>query len=643
MTPEIKNKLSLAISHLADKIVTNTTPNEVLFWKTVTTDNDQKMAWRYSEDLYSGNAGIILFLLECYKHTGKQSYLDTSKNALERILEYCKNNVTNYYAFYTGRLGVAYICIEMYKVTKDEKYKKTALEIALQSKVFLDDTQVIIDLINGYSGTLLGLLHVYTVCEDKALLGLINTYIDTLLQKLEINKHGIYCDRSEKQVRGLCGFSHGASGIGFVLLELYNLTKHMDYYHMAMLTFSYEDAYYNKELSNWPDFRKQLLSLENLKDLKNKYNTGDYASFTRGEDMNAWCHGAAGIGLARLRAYELSQQNKHKLSAFKAANRVMKDAAEYRKDASPTLCHGILGNAYLTAEVYRITKNKKHKNFAIKHGMAVAERILNNEILPSGYPVIAKDIEDDSLFMGIAGVGLYLLNILNGEKGILYTTVPSTKSVKGIYKLNLNTWYVNKRFPTASAYALKKHKNATTAILDQAWENPKRLVNNFTALGESDKTLKEMIQFDKLNFKIDNNNKSSLLAYIKGICDRENNSGFIDNNGLDNIDITYTLSKQFTLHVSTINYDTVNKAKSDGTYYWLLQSTETGMMRIAISGFLYHALSPLQESELSFSQIANALLALFGDISLEDKERLFDTIKAQLADLIRNGIVLPLK
>src|SRR4029453_1464936 len=77
----------------------------------------------------------------------------------------------------------------------------------------------------------------------------------------------------------LTGFSHGAAGIGWALVKLGLTTVDERFVDGGLAGFAYERGEYRPDPHNWPDHRVAA---------------GDPAG-----RLCAWCHGAAGIGLAR--------------------------------------------------------------------------------------------------------------------------------------------------------------------------------------------------------------------------------------------------------------------------------------------------------------------------------------------------------
>ena len=126
-------------------------------------------------------------------------------------------------------------------------------------------------------------------------------------------------------------FSH-CLGLYLIIVNEYQYSNNTKYFDGAQKAFEYERYYFNKEAGNWPDFRI----------VNRKY--GNNIQFS-----TQWCHGAPGIGLSRLRAYELTKDEKCKqesviviLTTIKELNKSISSG-----NSNYILCHGIGGNTTL--------------------------------------------------------------------------------------------------------------------------------------------------------------------------------------------------------------------------------------------------------------------------------------------------------
>jgi type 2 lantibiotic biosynthesis protein LanM len=90
---------------------------------------------------------------------------------------------------------------------------------------------------------------------------------------------------TKHDLRPLTGLSHGASGMGLALLEAGVALEDERFVAGAAAAFAYEAAVFDHARLNWPDYRGD-------------HDNPPFAI--------AWCHGATGIALARMRALQLA-------------------------------------------------------------------------------------------------------------------------------------------------------------------------------------------------------------------------------------------------------------------------------------------------------------------------------------------------
>ncbi len=377
-----------------------------------TIDGDQ-VSWRNidpltgknkpdSNELYAGISGIGLFFLELYKQTHQKRYLRIATNALltaasREILQ------PSGAAFITGRLGVAYALAELYKVTGSKAYMRQALELA---KAHRHPSGLPCEFINGDAGALLAFLHLHAISQEPWLLEAVNTYAGSLIQRAQPATIGIYWDRSPSASQPLCGFSHGTSGIGFVFLELGHYLKNSAYYAVAEQAFAYENACFDATKRNWPDFRLNMWKREEIAAMEKSYSQGDWQVFEQAKDMAAWCHGAPGIALSRIRGYQLIRDRTY----LQDLNRAMAKTKE-----SPLgnlcLCHGLAGNLDAYIESYKVLKRRKPWANARASGLLLldeATTLLTHLHAGDPLPLQRRPL---GLFVGLAGVGYNLLRL----------------------------------------------------------------------------------------------------------------------------------------------------------------------------------------------------------------------------------------
>jgi hypothetical protein len=396
-----------------------------LYWESFTPYSDTQTA--VSENIYSGNSGTVLFLIELFKLTQEEKYLQAAKSATNWILHYCQQNPPQSYAFLTGRIGVAFLMLRWYDLTAEHQYLEYALQFTEGCEDYLNNPVTIDDLINGASGILLCLLHVHSYTADESVLEKIRLFTTHLLAKAQFGEKGIFWDGKKKSVRGLCGFSHGAAGLGFVFGELGYYFQNPAFYWLAEQAYAYENNYFDHDRGNWMDFRKSFFDDETLKEQQTAFREKNLKFFTEPSNMAAWCHGAPGIGLSRIRAAELIG-DKYLEDLDKALLHTKEVTVDTSGEAF-TLCHGRGGNAMLFLEAYKIFQKKEYLEWAEMVVRQALEHIGHSDKgYMNGFGAQRGGYDDSSLFMGNAGIGYFYLEVLAPHQvpSVLYTPLQKT-------------------------------------------------------------------------------------------------------------------------------------------------------------------------------------------------------------------------
>jgi type 2 lantibiotic biosynthesis protein LanM len=174
--------------------------------------------------------------------------------------------------------------------------------------------------------------------------------------------------------RGLGGFAHGATGIGWALARLADETQEIGAADTGAAAFAYEETLYDAELGGWLDARED-----------ERYTA------------TAWCHGAGGVGIAAADLLRRNGHPRHREVLARAANAVWSAGLDWNH----TLCHGDLGAWELLTE-------------AIRHGVAppgVDQSIVDIKVVSS--------LEDHGTVSGLAN-DAYSPGVLPGVGGIPY-------------------------------------------------------------------------------------------------------------------------------------------------------------------------------------------------------------------------------
>ena len=200
-----------------------------------------------------------------------------------------------------------------------------------------------LDVINGSAGLITALLHSAEHGEREELLESAVRHGEHLVNMATRMEQGWSWDTlGLPNERHLLGFAHGASGIAYALAMLAAASARQDFLDAAQEALRYERAHFRPAEDNWPDLR----------------------SFVQpgpaGEPpcMLAWCHGAPGIGFARLLLHKLMPNEPSILAEAEVAIRI---TSATLGEAAPgignfSLCHGDFGNADLLGTWSRPTQ-----------------------------------------------------------------------------------------------------------------------------------------------------------------------------------------------------------------------------------------------------------------------------------------------
>jgi len=356
-----------------------------------------------SENVYSGASGINLFLIDLYQSNNDDKILQIIRNNGNWLIEQCEKTVPGGYTFHLGRLGTIYTIIKIYQLTKDDSYLNKALSCLSNLRNVFGTTGFYRDMLTGTAGIIYGLILIRNEISFENFEELINEGVELLLKELHLGRRGIYWQRNQLTIRGLCGLAHGAAGLGLVFWELGKIFSNESFYQLGRMAFDYENFYFSESENEWPDFR--LKEHGNLEKHLNLYREGKMSQLLTPRYLTAWCHGSVGIGLTRFRAYEISGQSEYLEQALNAADKAILMSNVLKSDSDLSLCHGLSGIGLILAKAFSTSKDQKYK-FALDNLSATVLKSAGgaNKSIAGG-----ELRRDPSLFTGLAGVGYFFL------------------------------------------------------------------------------------------------------------------------------------------------------------------------------------------------------------------------------------------
>ncbi|MGQ0764238.1 MAG: lanthionine synthetase LanC family protein [Gemmatimonadota bacterium] len=352
--------------------------------------------------LYSGSSGIGLFLAELSARTGDPKTAAAATGALRHglALEHEVGRSARF-GFYGGRIGIAWALARGGELLRQpELVEQSEKLLLLEIRDRADDC--VLDVILGAAGGAVALLNLGHLLSRPELLECARSLGSMMIQGASRTADGLsWGERAtgEEFPRDLTGFAHGASGIGFSLLELGIALHEARFIEAANSAFAWESRWFSPERDNWPDFREE-----------------------DGEDgpvpcAVAWCHGAPGIGLARLRALARTGSEMYRPdleAAMRTTRRTLEDR-DLQTEMSYVLCHGQLSLFEFLRDSAEILGDRAALEVADQVPARGAERHGEDA---SGWASGVGRGSHPSLMIGLAGIGYTYLRIA-------YPDVPS--------------------------------------------------------------------------------------------------------------------------------------------------------------------------------------------------------------------------
>ncbi|WP_165422278.1 lanthionine synthetase LanC family protein [Rhizobium ruizarguesonis] len=346
-------------------------------------------------DVYSGTSGIALYLAFLYHSTGEALFKRTALGALNHALSRPDDFQPELdLGLYSGRPGVAFAAIIIGRLIGDESLFDAGLSRLLSYDLNNIAGKRGLDITTGIAGLIPIFIYIHQLGNTEAL----DIAIDlagTLGKTARRSERGLSWDTTNAAQTGvpdLVGFAHGAGGIGWSLLELFNATQRDEYRSMAFEAFDYEESWFDFERGNWPDFRGF-----------NPADDGGRPGFTC-----AWCHGAPGIGFSRLRAFQITKEQRF-LDQSLAALKTTVHGINRDIGGNFSLCHGLSGNSDLLIFAADVLKNKEYSDIASRVGEIGIELYLKaDKPWPCG---VSGFSSTPNLMLGLAGIGWFYLRL----------------------------------------------------------------------------------------------------------------------------------------------------------------------------------------------------------------------------------------
>jgi lantibiotic modifying enzyme len=360
-------------------------------------------------DLYGGTSGIAWFLAHAWRAGGDGRVRRAAIGAVRHSLHRTGATPADT-GLYTGALGVVMATMSVARLLGEDP---ETVAISADAGGLVEAVAASCaagpfpaaadrggaDLIQGDAGRAVGLLVLAgRPGASRALAAGAAAAGERLLAAAERAPEGWSWPAPDPAWPGLCGLGHGASGVAIAFGMLAAATGDGRFAEGALEAERYERAWFDRARGNWPDLRSA---------------PADHPSF--------WCHGAAGIGAARLLAWRrtgdptvLAEAAAALDTATAATMRALRQAAGAGAAAPAfaanlSLCHGVSSVAELQCLAAEMTGDGDH----LRLGRRLAEWALEGTDV--GLGGIACGVpgggETPGLMLGLAGVGATLLRL----------------------------------------------------------------------------------------------------------------------------------------------------------------------------------------------------------------------------------------
>jgi type 2 lantibiotic biosynthesis protein LanM len=343
------------------------------------------------DSLYRGLSGIVLFLAQLAKQSGREEFRTLAEEGLATLEARSEQWKANQCAGVHLGLGAkVFLYARLGQLWSRQDLFDKAVEL-LELLPALIEADTTLDIIAGCGGLIPVLLELARERPGSNAKALALRCGERITEQAVIRVFPGGQGIGWEQFTMPRGFSHGASGMAWVLglLAAAGLGGHFE--RAALAALAYE---------------RHLLKGDHWTDIPDKTQTSCF-----------WCHGAAGIGLARLELSRLITDPLLELDARSALERLCQAPPR----TSSILCHGDLGNLDTLELATRVFPEGKWSG----EYNAAKKAILEDFQHWSWATPLPSHLAEPGMMMGLAGVGYGLLRLASPEE------VPSLLTLSG--------------------------------------------------------------------------------------------------------------------------------------------------------------------------------------------------------------------
>ncbi len=306
--------------------------------------------------VYDGTAGLAWFLGDLSRATENSLFKKTALGAIEHALQHADDGRQTYsLGFFSGSLGIAIAAIKLGIQLSAAPIAEAGINV-LSRFSHAPSLDYEDDVIAGIAGAIPCFIGLSQHPPAGRVLPWLADVIDQQIGKLMEHSRCNQQPHTGRTMRfwpsqpfspnGLTGYSHGNAGIVNALLEWHRWRGDKTHAEAVQEGLCFERTNFSQPNQNWRDLRK--FDLVEGSAASSTTANSDPAPSSDVYSL-AWCHGAPGIGLGRLRTIELLRDDADILIELKQAVQTTRASLEVPVEHWPnySLCHGAFGNAEL--------------------------------------------------------------------------------------------------------------------------------------------------------------------------------------------------------------------------------------------------------------------------------------------------------
>lgn len=345
------------------------------------------------EDLYAGLPGIALFLGHLGAVLGEERWGGLARAALASLfarldLDGPPESGPSSIGAFIGWGGALYAAACLGALWRDPGLLAAAGRLAerIPPRIGQDED---LDVVGGAAGAILGLLALGRTSGAQRPLEIAVLCGEHLLARSRAEGPGLGWRTRLAAERPLTGFSHGNAGIGLALVELAAACGDPRFLDAGLAAFAWEREAF------WPELRRWIAA-----------GDGQPPPLESTVAM-AWCYGAPGVGLSRLRALLHVRDPEARRALLGEVEEAVRQTIQRGFGENHCLCHGDLGNLDFLLQARRLLDRPELDEILDRQTRAFLASLERD-----GWRCGTRgEVVAPALMNGLAGIGYGLLRL----------------------------------------------------------------------------------------------------------------------------------------------------------------------------------------------------------------------------------------